>query len=208
VAARRSKLLVGGWSPDRSTAGRDGRWVTRRGTRHAQSSLDRASCERFGACGPVVGPTSRRRALPETAELEDGRSAPADSPRATIRRCTWTFEPGASSKVTSLFMLVTGSPPVATPVVPAALVALCGTNTLSSLGFAALVRALRSSSPTPVHPPRRLGVGVDAAASRWSPGRAALSRSSLQAPACGEGSSELEPRRQLIRAGASVSDRR
>jgi hypothetical protein len=148
------------------------------------------------------------RTPPETAELEDGRSALAGSPRATTRRCTWTLEPGASSKATSLFMLVTGSPPVATPVVRAALVALCGTNTLSSLGDAALVRALRSSSPTPVHPPRRLGVGVEVTASRWSPGRATLSRISLRAPARGEGSLELEPRRQSIRAGASVSDRR
>lgn len=104
--------------------------------------------------------------------------------------------------------MVTGSPPVATPVVRAALVALCGTNTLSSSGDAALVRALRSSSPTSVHPPRRLGVGVEVTTSRWSPGQATLSRRSLRAPASGDGSSELEPRRQLTCAGASVSDQR
>jgi hypothetical protein len=92
--------------------------------------------------------------------------------------------------------MVTGSPPVVTSVGRAALAAMCGTNTLSSSGFAALVRALRGSIPTPVQPHRRFGVGGVVTASRRSPGRAALSRSSLRAPAFGEGSSELEPRRQ------------
>jgi hypothetical protein len=209
AAARRSKLsLDGGLRAARRRVGRP--WVTRRGKRHAHFPLDRADRERLGACGPVVGPTSWMRAPPETVELEDGRSAPTGPsvrcrPRARRIGGALGHSPGASSKATSLFIMVTGSPPVATPVVRAALVAFCGTNTLSSLGFAALVRALRGSSPTSVHPRRHFGVGVEVTASRWSPGPAALSWSSLWVPALGEGSSELEPRRSPIRIGASVS---
>jgi hypothetical protein len=162
------------------------------------------------SCGwagqPNVNPAGNGRVL--RRRVSTGRPlGPMSTSRATIWRCTWT-----SSQVLPrrrLLLMVTGSPPVATPVgCEPRWLRLCGVSSLSSLGDAALVRAPRSSSPTSVHPQWRFGAAVEVAASRWSPGLATLSRRSPRAPAYGKGSSELEPRRSSIRPGASVSERR
>jgi hypothetical protein len=112
----------------------------------------------------IIGPMSTSRATTQAVHLD------------MYARC---FLEGDS-----LFMMVTGSPPVATPVVRAALVAICGANTLSSSGCTALVRVLRSSRPSSVPSPRRFGVEVcrwPPSGGRWLWGLAALSCYSLRA---------------------------
>lgn len=151
---------------------------------------------------------SRKRRCPRSAGLHRPHTR---SDVDGLARDDWAThldtEPGASSKVTSLFSKVTGSPPVATSVARAAQVVF-GANYLSSVGDAAMVRAPRSSNPTSVHPSRRSGVGAEVSAWRWAPGQATASAALAACSGFGESSSELDPCRRSICPGASVLERR
>jgi hypothetical protein len=189
----------------------DGRLETQRRARSRCSTERTASdLERVALWlgRPAGYGRSRKRRCPRSAGLHRPRvRSDVDLSRATIRRRTWT----QSQVLPRRWLLLKGDGISAGGDIGGASRAGCvraARSCLSSVGDAATVRAPRSSSPTSVRPPRRLGAGVVVSASRWTPGQVSPSAKLVACRAIGEGSSELDPRRRLIRPGASVSERR